>query len=84
VRAQHAETSELVAMSGRELADIGINRHDVPSLFDPLLAQEFHLRRGVCAVPRTADGQRASGLLNGRYARPANAPPLTANTSPVT
>ena len=28
--------------------------------------------------------QRAVGLLNGKYARPAKAPPLTASTSPVT
>ena len=44
--ARHAATSELGAMSERELADMGINRSDVRCVFDPEFAHEYELRRG--------------------------------------
>jgi hypothetical protein len=36
------------------------------------------------SIDPAAVDHRAIGLLKGKYARPAKAPPLTASTSPVT
>jgi uncharacterized protein YjiS (DUF1127 family) len=49
-RARRVATSELVAMSGCELGDIGITRLDVNRLFEPHLASEFRSRGGVGRV----------------------------------
>jgi uncharacterized protein YjiS (DUF1127 family) len=54
--ARRAATDDLAAMSERELADMGINRHDADRLFDPEFAHEYTSRRGSSARYRTCSG----------------------------